>query len=311
MELKWIVYLTINQCNGKFYIGVHETNPDVWDNYIGDGIYKQSDAKKDFPFHKAVRKYGYNNFKRTTLVIYPGTEEGKKQAFALETTLVNKDLLKSKQCYNVALGGHGGVNPDLLKRIYVFDLNGNYLRSFEKARDVAKFINSNATGDEEYNIIKAIRNNCLGTSSSCHGYYMSYKKEFQYNNQCITPVAQYTLSGKFLRYFKSVIAAEEELHISNIWQAINKKGSSGGFQWRYYNGDQSDISTLINVKTKNTQLPIKMINKESLEEKLYNSVSDCIKENPNLSASQINRVLKKIIKSHKGFIFKYQDEDIV
>ena len=54
-----------------------------------------------------------------------------------------------------------------------------------------------------------------------------------------------------------------------------------------------------------------MINKESLEEKLYNSVSDCIKENPDLSASQINRVLKKIIKSHKGFIFKYQDEDIV
>lgn len=54
-----------------------------------------------------------------------------------------------------------------------------------------------------------------------------------------------------------------------------------------------------------------MINKTTKEEIRYNSVSDCIKENPDLSASQINRVLKKIIKSHKGFEFKYQDEDIV
>lgn len=311
MELKWIVYLTINQCNGKFYIGVHETNPEVFDGYIGDGIYKQNDAIKDFPFHKAVKKYGYQNFKRTTLVIFPDTEEGKQQAFDLEKVLVNKNLLKSKQCYNVALGGHGGINPDLLKRIYIFDLNGNYLRSFEKARDVVKFINPHANEGEQYSILKAIRNNCLGTSSSCHGYYMSYKKEFQYSNQCITPVAQYTLSGKFLRTFKSIIEAEETVHISNIWQAINKKGSSGGFQWRYFSGDTSNISTLINIKTRNTQLPIVMINKDTKEEKLYNSVIDCIKENPNLSASQINRVLKNIIKSHKGFIFKYQDEDIV
>ena len=93
--------------------------------------------------------------------------------------------------------------------------------------------------------------------------------------------AGYTLSGKFLRTFKSIIEAEETVHISNIWQAINKKGSSGGFQWRYFNGDTSNISTLINIKTRNTQLPIVMINKDTKEEKLYNSVIDCIKENPN------------------------------
>ena len=40
MELKYIVYLTINLCNGKFYFGVHKTNPDVFDGYIGGGIYR-------------------------------------------------------------------------------------------------------------------------------------------------------------------------------------------------------------------------------------------------------------------------------
>ena len=64
MELKYIVYITINLCNGKFYIGVHKTNPEVFDNYIGLGIYRQSNATRDYPLHKAVRKYGYKNFKK-------------------------------------------------------------------------------------------------------------------------------------------------------------------------------------------------------------------------------------------------------
>ena len=38
--MKYIVYITINLCNGKFYIGVHRTNPEVFDGYIGNGIYR-------------------------------------------------------------------------------------------------------------------------------------------------------------------------------------------------------------------------------------------------------------------------------
>ena len=108
MELKYIVYITINLCNGKFYIGVHETNPSVFDGYIGDGIYRQNQATKNYTFHRAVRKYGYENFKRTTLKIFPHTEEGLKAASDLEATLVNETVLKSKNCYNESLGGIGG-----------------------------------------------------------------------------------------------------------------------------------------------------------------------------------------------------------
>jgi len=45
--------------------------------------------------------------------------------------------------------------------------------------------------------------------------------------------------------------------------------------------------------------------------KEFESINACIKEYPELSSSQINRVIRKVIKSHKGFIFKYKDEDIV
>ena len=303
--MKYIVYITINLCNGKFYIGVHRTNPNTFDGYIGCGIYRASQATKDYTLHKAVRKYGYENFKRTIIKIFPDNEEGRKQAFELEAILVNETLLKSKSTYNTALGGRETEN--LMKTVYMFDLNGNYLRSFKSAREAAAYIQP----DNQDNARAAIKNNCLGTTSSSYGYFWSYTKEFTYKNERVKEVAQYTINGKFLRTFKSITEAEVALSLNNITQAIYKKGSAGGYQWRYFEGDTSDIPTLVNVKTKNLFLPIIMFDKSGKVIKKFDCVKQCVNEYPELSASQINRVLNKTIKSHKGYTFKYQDDDIV
>ena len=303
--MKYIVYITINLCNGKFYIGVHRTNPNTFDGYIGCGIYRASQATKDYVLHKAVRKYGYENFKRTIIKIFPDNEEGRKQAFELEAILVNETLLKSKSTYNTALGE--STTENLMKTVYMFDLNGNYLRSFKSAIEAAAYIQP----DNQDNARAAIKNNCLGTTSSSYGYFWSYTKEFTYKNECMKEVAQYTISGKFLRTFKSITEAEVALSLNNISQAIYKKGSAGGYQWRYFEGDTSDIPTLVNVKTKNLFLPIIMFDKSGKVIKKFDCVKQCVNEYPELSASQINRVLNKTIKSHKGYTFKYQDDDIV
>lgn len=303
--MKYIVYITINLCNGKFYIGVHRTNPNTFDGYIGCGIYRASQATKDYVLHKAVRKYGYENFKRTIIKIFPDNEEGRKQAFELEAILVNETLLKSKSTYNTALGG--STTENLMKTVYMFDLNGNYLRSFKSAREAAAYIQP----DNQDNARTAIKNNCLGTTSSSYGYFWSYTKEFTYKNERVKEVAQYTINGKFLRTFKSITEAEVALSLNNITQAIYKKGSAGGYQWRYFEGNTSDIPTLVNVKTKNLFLPIIMFDKSGKIIKKFDCVKQCVNEYPELSASQINRVLNKTIKSHKGYTFKYQDDDIV
>lgn len=307
MELKYIVYITINLCNGKFYIGVHKTNPDIFDGYIGLGIYRQSNATKNYPLHKAVRKYGYDNFKRTIIKIFEGDDNGRKEAYNLEATLVNETLLKSKNNYNIALGGNGGANINTLKKVYMFDLKGSYLRSFKSTREAAIFIDE----QNQDSIRNSIKNNCLGITSSSNGFYWSYKKEFNYNSRNKTPVAQYTLSGKFLRYFDSITQAECELQLNSIKQAINKQYQCGGFQWRYYNGDDSNIGKLLNTFTKLSTLPIIMLDIKGNFIKEYNSVKECVYDNPQLKTSQISRVLKNTIKSHKGYIFKYKDEDIV
>lgn len=57
-----------------------------------------------------------------------------------------------------------------------------------------------------------------------------------------------------------------------------------------------------------------MLDKNNIVIKKYENVTECVKDNPTLTSSQINRVLKGVIKTHKGYIFKYddsQDKDIV
>lgn len=307
MELKYIVYITVNLCNGKIYVGVHKTNPDVFDGYIGGGINRKGDCTKNTPFHKAVRKYGYENFKRTTISVFPDSEEGRKAAFKLESDIVTEHFIKSKTTYNLALGGSGSPIEQEYKKVYMFGINGNYLRSFKSVRKAAEFLNTT----DVYITMKSIRNCCLGTTSSSHGYVWSYNKKFIYNSLVKRKVAQYTVSGKFLKYFNSIAEAEEALSCNCIHQALSKNRLAGGYQWKYYDGCSDNISPLLNFNTKKQLFPIIMYKKDGSETHEYNNVNECVKQNPSLKSSQISRVLKNIIRTHKGWCFKYKDEDIV
>ncbi|MBQ0113236.1 MAG: hypothetical protein KBT03_08925 [Bacteroidales bacterium] len=298
MELKYIVYVTVNLSNGKLYFGVHRTNPDVFDGYIGCGIYNERNATNKYPFHKAVKKYGYKNFKRTIIQVFPDTEEGKRQAYELEAQIVTSTLLKSKNVYNAKRGGEGGCQIET-KKVYQFDLKGEFLRSYQSINDAAISLHPNTN---LYNIIKAIRNNCLGASQSAYGYYWSYKKEFSYNKE-YTKIAQYTASGKFIRMFDSITEAEEALQLNTIKQSLSKGYLSGGYQWKYYNNDDSDIEPYYSVYVDN--LPIQMLNKANEVVGEYDTIKECATQN-NLDVSQIRRVLKRIIRSHKGYKFQYK-----
>lgn len=309
MDIKYIVYITINLCNGKFYIGVHKTNPEVFDGYIGCGIYGPSTIKHNLKgFHSAVKKYGYNNFRRTTIKIFPNTEQGMLDAYKLESEIVNATLLKSTQCYNTALGGQGSNNLETHTPVYKYSLDGKLLSKYSCAREAALAMGRTNV----LSTMKAIRNNCLKITNSSFGYYWSYVQKFEYQkSKKSRKIAQYTYSGKFLRSFDSIEEAQRSLKISTIEQAIRKNGMASNYQWRYYDGDTSDIAPAITIKNKNKVLPIIMRNKNNTEKYEYNCINDCIKENPQLSSSQINRVLNGVIKSHKGFVFEYKDKDIV
>ena len=91
--MEFTIYKTINQINGKIYIGKHQTL-DPYDDYMGSG--KQ--------IRDAFKKYGKENFKKEVLFIFDSEEEMN----AKEAELVTPDFIKEYTNYNMCPGGQGG-----------------------------------------------------------------------------------------------------------------------------------------------------------------------------------------------------------
>lgn len=168
--MKYIVYQTVNKVNNKIYIGVHGTELDKFDGYIGNGvsIYRPATyLHPKTPFQFAVKKYGIKNFIRTTI----GEFNNEEDAYALEAQLVDENFLRRDDVYNLALGGR--LNCDNLhnpkKEIHMYDLDGNYVRSFAGLNIAARTINPKASNGSH--ITRAIK-----TGGVYQNYQWSYEK---------------------------------------------------------------------------------------------------------------------------------------
>ena len=143
--MKYIVYQTTCKINNKIYIGVHGTEIDGFDGYIGNGvsIYRPATyMNPKTPFQYAVKKYGVKNFIRTTLQEF----ENEKDAYKLEEQLVNDQFLKREDVYNLALDGRLPDCANPRKKVYMYDLEGNFEREFDSVNSAGRFLNPAAKG---------------------------------------------------------------------------------------------------------------------------------------------------------------------
>lgn len=96
--MRTFVYRITNTVNGKVYFGKTVDVATRWYKHCWD-----ADHGKDYPLHRAIRKYGEGAFKVETLAEYPSN----KGACDHETQLI-ASVSDPSQCYNVAAGGDGG-----------------------------------------------------------------------------------------------------------------------------------------------------------------------------------------------------------
>jgi hypothetical protein len=161
--IKYIVYKTTNIINNYIYIGVHRTDVNINDGYIGCNLYnspKRTKQFKHYKFHKAVKKYGVQNFVRETLFEYEDTESGKRAAYKKEAELVNRDFLKRKDVYNTVLGGK--VPSSAKEReIAQYDLDGKFLKSYYSITYASELTGISNSG---------IQSACSGDIKYCKGY---------------------------------------------------------------------------------------------------------------------------------------------
>lgn len=304
--MNYIVYKTTNLINGKIYVGVHRTNPDVNDGYIGCGVTRKDQKKNKMGFPQAVKKYGYDNFKRETIQIFPDTEEGHNAAYALEAEIVNEEFIKRKDTYNLALGGKFTAYENIKKKIAQYSIDGKFIRTWDSITEAEETLGLNSiyaalVGISKYcgeyqwryyeentddiektttkerkvyqfdlqgNLLKvwktaveaskefenpnsaraAIGNCCNGRTRQSFGYYWSYTNKFNYMPYG-TPVAKYNDAGEFLESYTTMTEAAKANGIkgtANIIAAISgKQKHCGGYRWKYFYGNTSNIKPLI------------------------------------------------------------------
>ena len=84
------IYKTINNLNGKYYIGRHSTS-NLDDGYLGSGVGLMA----------AIGKYGSENFSREIVEWASDRDE----LWQLEEHIVNKNVVSDKNSYNQVIGG--------------------------------------------------------------------------------------------------------------------------------------------------------------------------------------------------------------
>jgi len=137
--MKYIIYKTTNLLNGMYYIGCHQTN-DLDDGYLGSGKHLK----------RAIKKYGYTNFKFEILY----SVSTKEEMFELERSIVNEDLVKDPLTYNLKIGGSGG-NPGI---VGAFKGRKHSRESIEKIRQSALKQIASAETRKKMSVNNAMKN---------------------------------------------------------------------------------------------------------------------------------------------------------
>lgn len=294
--MKYIVYKTTNLINGKIYIGVHRTNPDIFDGYIGCGMYSKGNQKNRKGFPEAVRKYGYSNFKRETLFEYPDSQQGMIQAYQKESEIVTLEFIKRSDNYNLTVGGKWTVYNNLKKKISQYTLDGKFIRTWESITEAEQSLG-----------LTSINQALKGNSKYCGNYQWRFYSD-ESDIDPVTPkektIYQFDLKGNLLKCWKSITEASKEFEnpvsaktaIHNVCH--NKTRQAYGYYWSFkckFEYEPYDKGCR----------PVAKYNDEGIFLESYSSIKDAAEANNIGKSSNINAAISGKQKRCGGFRWRY------
>lgn len=291
------VYKITNKLNGHSYIG--KTNRPVEERWYEhtkpSNINKKS---KNTALCRAFKKYGVDNFDFEIIdTIYGDTE------IQLEDNLKEKEIYyitlyntHSKIGYNCTDGGDNVTDDNKCnKEIDVYDLNGNYINSY----------NSMALASKELKVsIGSISQCCNGTKYNSKGFVFRFKNDpfdifdtiNPYSNKKV--VYQYDLYGNLLNKYDSILEASKTTNIkrSSIQLVVNKPNrTAGGYVWSNGCFPGYEIKDKINLyDSKNNYI--------KTYERLFHVKED------GFQPSEVGGVLKGKHKTHRKHRFFYASD---
>ena len=296
--MKVIVYCTTNIINKKIYIGVHLCKSEKFDGYIGCGVYINQPSSYNHPktaFQYAVQKYGPNNFKRVTIKEFDNEED----AYFLESEIVNEKFLERKDVYNQVLGGRGG---DFCNSVpcYQYDLEGNYIASYESQQKASIAVNRGFT-----TIKRAIKDKIKAAN-----YFWSLEKvekldltKFKTDSNRI-PVFQYSLNGEYDCCYESV---SDAARVNNVASTNISRACKLGYKCndKYFSYEFN--STFTKVRTETTRG--KHVYQYSLEGEFIREFKSCNDAEKTLNLKRGLSTAVKLKRTFGGFQWSLEKLD--
>jgi len=297
-NLNYCVYIHTNKLNSKKYIGI---SSDVKQRWKGNGS-----SYYDQVIGLAIKKYGWNNFDHD--IIYSGLS--KEEACDKEKELILKYNTRNKEFgYNRSDGGDCGSKGSYesqlkrIRKVYQYDIEGNYIKCFNSipsaVRELAPHLKNSGN----------IPSCCKGTRPVAFGYrwfydYMGEKidslksKHERISENKSIKIYQYTLSGSFVREYKSISEAQRKFGTTSIRQCSSGIcKTSHGYQWlKEYMGEK--IPAILSTAQKSSIRNSKPLYIYDIDFKLVYKFNKC-------------KDASKFLKTYNSKIKKYCDNNLL
>ena len=216
------IYKIENLLNGKSYIGQSIE--------IERRFSKHKSAKDDFYIHRAIRKYGVENFSFEILEECKVEELNEREKFWIKekNTLIPNG-------YNMIPGGSNGAGLVKGKEVEQYDLNGIYIASYPSANQASQI-----TGISHSGICAC----CREERNYCGEFQWKYKNSDK-KIKTFEKVSKIVKKEKIIQQIDkktnliikeypsiSVAGRENKISISDISECcLKKRQTAGGYKW--------------------------------------------------------------------------------
>jgi len=236
---KGYVYKVTNIINQKVYIGQTMMSIRIrWNRHKNHSIRKNRNDY-DVKFHRAIRKYGPDNFIVEQLEEFEANDKKSLLDLLNKSEIAYIEKFDSfNNGYNSTLGGSKGcgrlgkLNSQSIK-IKQYTEDGEFIKEWDSIADAARF----------YNTFDTCIIDCLkGYNKSSAGYVWRYVNDpknlpiGQIETRKRKIILQYDLNGNFIKEWSSIAEIKRVLnihpgHIPDVCKG--RRNHAFGFVWKY------------------------------------------------------------------------------
>lgn len=216
-DARWSVYIHIvpksisGYKNDKYYVGI--TSMDVKRRWGKNGKGYDRGKNQRKIFWQAICKYGWNNIEHYVIASNLTENEAKDMEISLIATLNSH----GKMGYNLTDGGDGmlGTIPKSTKKIYMFDLDGKHIKTYDGWRFIK----------QELDISEHIIKRAIKSHNQLIQYFFCYENQIRIVNGEIeikdfdtykySGFYVFDLEGYFIEQFEHIRDISDKYHISS------------------------------------------------------------------------------------------------